>query len=74
MFFDQFTRLCADRGTTPEAVAAALGLPPSFLPELRAGAYPSEQLSDRIATYLGVDPEALADHAPLQAPCRISCK
>lgn len=74
MFFDQFTRLCADRGTTPEAVAAALGLPPSFLPELRAGAYPSEQLSERIATYLGVDQEALADHEHLQAPCRISCK
>lgn len=72
MFWIIFTRLCAERGTTPEAAAAALDLPPTCLAELRCGAWPLGELRQRIADHLGVPEASLADNEPLEPHCRIS--
>lgn len=72
MFWKIFTSICAERGTTPEEVAAALDLPPTYLAEFRYGAFPAGELQQRIADHLGVPAESLADNEPLEPPCRIS--
>ncbi len=70
-FWDIFTRLCADKGTTPEEVAAALDLPPTCLTEFRYGAFPAVELQRRISDHLGVSTESLGDHEPIEPPCGI---
>jgi hypothetical protein len=74
MFWKTFTHLCAERGTTPEEVAAALDLPPTCLAEFRYGAFPAGELQQRIADYLGVPAESLGDYEPIETPCRIRAK
>ena len=71
-FWETFDRLCAERGTTPEEVAAALDLPPTCLAEFRCGAFPVGELQQRIADHLGVPAASLADNEPIEPPCRIS--
>ncbi len=72
MFWKIFTSICAERGTTPEEVAASLDLPPTCLTEFRYGAFPVGELQQRIADHLGVPAASLADNEPLEPPCRIS--
>jgi hypothetical protein len=71
-FWETFDRLCAERGTTPEEVAAALDLTPTCLTEFRYGAFPVGELQQRIADHLGVPAASLADNEPIEPPCRIS--
>ena len=71
-FWETFDRLCAERGTTPEEVVAALDLPPTYLTEFLYGAFPVGELQQRIADHLGVPAASLADNEPLEPPCRIS--
>jgi hypothetical protein len=73
-FWDTFTRLCAEKGTTPEEVAAALDLPPTCLIEFRYGAFPAGELQRRIADHLGVPAASLGNHEPIEPPCRIRAR
>ena len=72
MFWKIFTSICAERGTTPEEVAAVLDLTPTCLTEFRCGAFPAGELQQRIADHLGVPAASLADNEPIEPPCRIS--
>ena len=73
-FWETFDRLCAERGTTPEEVAAALDLTPTCLTEFRYGAFPVGELQQRIADHLGVPAASLADNEPIEPPCRIRAR
>ena len=73
-FWETFDRLCAERGTTPEEVTAALDLPPTCLTEFRYGAFPAGELQQRIADHLGVPSASLGDNEPIEPPCRIRAR
>lgn len=74
MFWKIFTSICAERGTTPEEVVAALDLPPTYLTEFLYGAFPAGELQQRIADHLGVPAASLADNEPIEPPCRIRAR
>lgn len=73
-FWETFNRLCSEKGTTPEEVAAALDLPSTCLAEFRYGAFPVGELQQRIADHLGVPAESLGDHEPIVSPCMIRAR
>ena len=73
-FWETFDRLCAERGTTPEEVVAALDLPPTYLTEFLYGAFPVGELQQRIADHLGVPAASLGDNEPIEQPCGIRAR
>ena len=68
MFYDEFSRLCAERGESLSAVSAKLGLSNSAATQWKArGSTPRPQIVNKIADYFGVTPASLlgfAESAP----------
>lgn len=73
-FWETFNRLCTEKVTTPEEVAAALDLPSTCLTEFRYGAFPAGELQQRIADHLGVPAASLGDHELIVPPCLIRAR
>lgn len=59
MFWDIFVELCAEKSTTPNAVAKKLGLSSGSVTSWKNGAIPRDTTLNKIAKYFGVTPEYL---------------
>lgn len=59
MFWTQFKNLCTERGMSPNAVAAELGIPSGSITAWNKGACPRQTTIKRIADYFGVTPQYL---------------
>ena len=80
MFYENFKRLCSERGTTPTAVAKAMGISTSMTANWKKGGVPRSDTLQKVADYFGVsvsyllgvaddpDPIALVDPSKKTPP------
>lgn len=80
MFYENFKRLCSERGTTPTAVAKAMGISTSMTANWKKGGVPRSDTLQKVADYFGVsvsyllgvvddpDPIALVDPSKKAPP------
>ena len=54
MFYENFKRLCSERGTTPTAVAKAMGISTSMTANWKKGGVPRADTLQKVADYFGV--------------------
>ena len=54
MFYENFKLLCAERGTTPTAVAKAMGISTSMTANWKKGGVPRSDTLQKVADYFGV--------------------
>lgn len=59
MFYDNYVRLCMERGETPTAVARTIGCASSNLAMWKKGSTPRPAVLQRFADYFGVTPQQL---------------
>ena len=59
MFYNNFIRLCTERGTTPTEVCHSICLASSAATKWNSGAIPRDTTLKKIADYFGVTPEYL---------------
>lgn len=59
MFYDQFVRLCDERGEKPTPVAKRLGCASSNIAMWKKGSIPRPQVLEKIADYFGVTTQYL---------------
>lgn len=64
MFFDHLKQLCADRGTTPTALARKVGISTSNVTSWKNGASPKLDMVERLADALQVPVSALCESQP----------
>lgn len=82
MFYENFKKLCDERGTTPTAVALDMGISTSLTSRWKHGGKPRIETLNKIADYFGVsasyllgvvddpDPIALVDPSKKDPPMR----
>lgn len=80
MFYENFKRLCSERGTTPTAVAKAMGISTSMTANWKKGGVPRADTLQKVADHFGVsvsyllgvvddpDPVALVDPSKKEPP------
>ena len=80
MFYENFKRLCSERGTTPTAVAKAMGISTSMTANWKKGGVPRADTLQKVADHFGVsvsyllgvvddpDPIALVDPSKKAPP------
>ena len=80
MFYENFKRLCSERGTTPTAVAKAMGISTSMTANWKKGGVPRADTLQKVADHFGVsvsyllgvvddpDPIALIDPSKKSPP------
>lgn len=80
MFYENFIRLCSERGTTPTAVAKAMGISTSMTANWKKGGVPRADTLQKVADHFGVsvsyllgvvddpDPIALIDPSKKDPP------
>ena len=80
MFYENFIRLCSERGTTPTAVAKAMGISTSMTANWKKGGVPRADTLQKVADHFGVsvsyllgvvddpDPIALIDPSKKSPP------
>ncbi len=80
MFYENFKRLCSERGTTPTAVAKAMGISTSMTANWKKGGVPRADTLQKVADHFGVsvsyllgvvddpDPIALIDPSKKDPP------
>jgi transcriptional regulator with XRE-family HTH domain len=80
MFYENFKRLCSERGTTPTAVAKAMGISTSMTANWKKGGVPRADTLQKVADHFGVsvsyllgvvdnpDPIALVDPSKKEPP------
>lgn len=54
MFYENFKRLCSERGTTPTAVAKAMGISTSMTANWKKGGVPRADTLQKVADHFGV--------------------
>ena len=54
MFYENFKRLCSERGTTPTAVAKAMGISTSMTANWKKGGVPRADTLQKVANHFGV--------------------
>ena len=64
MFWDNFYSLCKEKGTTPNAVAKALGYSPAICTHWKNGKKPSGQKLSELSTFFKVPIERLISDVP----------
>lgn len=64
MFYDQFVKLCKERGLSPAAVARNIGLSNSSTTTWKRGAMPKGETLQKLADYFGVSVDFLLDLTP----------
>lgn len=65
MFYENFKRLCSERGTTPTAVAKAMGISTSMTANWKRGGVPRSDTLQKVADYFGVSTSYLLGNVPL---------
>lgn len=53
-FFEQYSRLCKERGMSANGVAKEIGLPSSSVTYWKRGSLPQQRTLERVAEYFGV--------------------
>lgn len=61
MFFENFSRICVQKGTSPTSVCKALKISTSGVTSWKHGSSPRSDILARIADYLGVTVSDLLD-------------
>ena len=61
MFWENFNRLCIEKGTSPNAVAKVLSIPSGSVTDWKRGRKPRDATIIRIADYFGVTVSDLLD-------------
>lgn len=64
MFYDVFTRLCAEKGVSESGAAQAVGLNRAAVQKWKKGATPTGAVINAFATYFGVSADVLLGLAP----------
>lgn len=59
MFWEQYVRLCANAGSSPNAVAKAVGIPSGSVTAWKQGTTPRATTVKKIADFFGVSPNYL---------------
>lgn len=59
MFYENFKRLCTERGTTPTAVAKAMGISTSMTANWKKGGMPRGDTLQKLADYFSVNVDYL---------------
>lgn len=67
MFWENFNRLCNEKGVTPNRAAKEIGIPSGSVTDWKNGRQPRSATVLRIADYFGVPSTALLDE-PSPAP------
>ena len=62
MFYENLKRLCEERGTTPTAVAKAIGISTSMTANWKKGGMPRGDTLQKLADYFGVSTDHLLRH------------
>jgi transcriptional regulator with XRE-family HTH domain len=65
MFYENFKRLCSERGTTPTAVAKAMGISTSMTANWKKGGVPRADTLQKVADHFGVSTSYLLGNAHL---------
>ena len=65
MFYENFKRLCSERGTTPTAVAKAIGISTSMTANWKKGGVPRADTLQKVADYFGVTSDYLLGNVRL---------
>ena len=68
MFYDNFLRLCEDRGVSPTRVLTNLGISKGSLSRWRDGGEPLNETKKKIADYFGITVRQLMDGEIENAP------
>lgn len=72
MFWENFNRLCIEKGTSPNAVAKVLSIPSGSVTDWKRGRKPRDATLLRIADYFGVTvSDLLDDPAPTDRMLRL---
>ena len=58
-FFEQYSRLCKERGMSANGVAKEIGLPSSSVTYWKRGSIPQQRTLERVAEYFGVSTDYL---------------
>lgn len=58
-FFEQYTKLCKERGMSANGVAKEIGLPSSSVTYWKRGSLPQQKTLERVAEYFGVSADYL---------------
>ena len=58
-FFEQYTKLCKERGMSANGVAKEIGLPSSSVTYWKRGSLPQQRTLERVAEYFGVSADYL---------------
>lgn len=66
MFYEQFIRLCNEKGVSPSAAARAVGIDKSAVCRWAKGSMPRNTTLDKLAQYFGVSLGALLGYEPLE--------
>lgn len=67
MFFDQFKSICEAKGLKITPTVKAVGISPGVLDRWKKGGKPTYDTLCRLADYLGVSVQELADDEPREA-------
>lgn len=62
MFYENLKKLCDERGTTPTAVAKAIGISTSMTANWKKGGMPRGDTLQKLADYFGVSTDHLLRH------------
>ena len=65
MFYENFKRLCSERGTTPTAVAKAMGISTSMTANWKKGGVPRADTLQKVADHFGVSTSYLLGNVQL---------
>lgn len=68
MFFEQFERICQEKGTTPSRVVLTLGFSASKVTAWKSGSLPKADMLQRLANHLGVEVHEFFLNAPFSIP------
>lgn len=58
-FFEQYSRLCKERGMSANGAAKEIGLPSSSVTYWKRGSLPQQRTLERVAEYFGVSTDYL---------------
>lgn len=65
-FFDQYKKICAERGISPNGAAKEIGLPSSSVTHWKDGAIPRIKTVQKIADYFGVTTDYLLGYTGIK--------
>ena len=68
MFYDRFSKVCKEKGTTPTSVVKAVGLSTGGMAHWKKGATPKIDTLRKLADYLKVDVNDLLDDDQKEKP------